>query len=137
MRYCFFIFFFVYAVASQAVELSVEDKAVYEVKIAQKLEDLRQGLMNVRSLPKSEGMLFDLRNYPHTSMWMKNTYISLDMLFLDCSFVVVDVHENAVPLSLDNISSDKDFCYVLEVNSGEVKEHKLKIGDKVFLDMKM
>ena len=137
MRYCFFVFFFIYAFISQAAELSIGDKVVYEVQVAQNERDLRQGLMNVRSLPKNEGMLFDLRNYPRTSMWMKDTYISLDMLFLDCSFYIVDVHEYATPLSLDNISSDKDFCYVLEVNGGEVQGRKLEIGDKAFLDTNM
>jgi len=134
MRYCFFIFFLFYAVIAQAVELSVENKAVYDVKIAQTKEDLSYGLMNVYSLPKNEGMLFDLRDYPYTSMWMKNTYISLDMLFLDCSFYVVDAYENAKPLSLEKISSDKDFCYVLEINGGEFKKHQMNIGDKVFVD---
>ena len=133
MRYCFFIFFLLYAYISQAVELSVENKVSYDVKVAQTEEDLRQGLMNVYNLPQNEGMLFDLRDYPYSAMWMKNTYIPLDMLFLDCSFYVVDIYEHAEPLSLKKISSNKDFCYVLEINGGEVKHHQLKIGDKVFV----
>ena len=101
--------------------------------MAQTEKDLRQGLMNIRNLPKNKGMLFVLRDSPHATMWMKNTYIFLDMLFLDCSFRIVDMHENAKPLSLDEIGSSKAFCYVLEINGGEVQNHNLKIGDKIFI----
>lgn len=135
MRYCFFIFFLVYAVASYAIELSVEDKAFYDIRVAQTEKDLQYGLMNIHNLPKNEGLLFDLREHPHSFMWMKNTYISLDMLFLDCSFYIVDMYERAEPLSLNKISSDKDFCYVLEINGGEIDDHQLKIGDKVFVEI--
>ena len=134
MRYCFFMLFFFCALTLEAAELSVENKVRYKVKFAQTEEELTQGLMNIHHLPQNEGMLFDLRDYPYTAMWMKNTYISLDMLFLDCSFYVVDAYENAKPLSLKKISSDKDFCYVLEINGGEFKKHQMNIGDKVFVD---
>ena len=74
--------------------------------------------MNVRSLSDNAGMLFDLRQYPGASMWMKNTYIPLDMLFIGCDWKVVDIYENAKPLSLRRIGSSKPFCYVLEINGG-------------------
>lgn len=130
MRYCFFIFFLFFGGISQAMELSVENKVLYDVRVAKTEKELSQGLMNVHHLPKNQGMLFDLRNYPRTSMWMKNTYIPLDMLFLDCTFYIVDMYENAEPLSLKQISSHKDFCYVLEINGGEINTRQLKIGDR-------
>lgn len=64
----------------QNMEIHIADKASYTVKAAKTAEELRTGLMNVRSLSDNAGMLFDLRQYPGASMWMKNTYIPLDML---------------------------------------------------------
>lgn len=63
--------------------------------------------MNVRNLSDNAGMLFDLRQYPGASMWMKNTYIPLDMLFIGCDWKVVDIYENAKPLSLRRIRQFK------------------------------
>ena len=89
----------------QNMEIHIADKASYTVKAAKTAEELRTGLMNVRSLSDNAGMLFDLRQYPGASMWMKNTYIPLDMLFIGCDWKVVDIYENAKPLSLRRIGS--------------------------------
>lgn len=115
-----------------ADELCVKDKVCYDVKVAKTDEERMKGLMFVKEMPKNEGMLFDFSMYDskNIAMWMKNTYIPLDMLFIGCNGSIVDFVENTVPFSLDTIKSDKDFCFVLEVNGGEVKSRGLKIGDK-------
>lgn len=82
----------------QNMKIHIADKVSYTVKAAKTAEELRTGLMNVRNLSDNAGMLFDLRQYPGASMWMKNTYIPLDMLFIGCDWKVVDIYENAKPL---------------------------------------
>lgn len=67
-------------------------------------------------------------------MWMKNTYIPLDMLFIGCDWKVVDIYENAKPLSLRRIGSSKPFCYVLEINGGNVLAAGIATGDGVMPD---
>ena len=131
----FVIVFFLFFGQAQAEVLKISDKASFDVTIAKREEELLKGLMFVKKMPEFSGMLFDFRRFQgqDIAMWMKNTYIALDMLFLDCDMTVVDIFENAKPLSLERIESKKDFCYVLEINGGKVQELKLDIGDKVVL----
>lgn len=114
-----------------AVELQIADKVIYDVTIAKTLQEKQKGLMYVKKLPSSQGMLFDLRDNPAAAMWMKNTYIPLDMVFIDCDFLITDIYQNAKPLSLERISSDKPFCFVLEINGGQTSKQNIQIGDKV------
>lgn len=134
MRYILGLFLLLYSVSAWAQTVQIADKAQFEIELAQTPEQLQRGLMFVKNLPESQGMFFDLRQYPKASMWMKNTYIPLDMLFVDCAFFIVDIYPNAQPLSLDKISSSKDFCYVLEILAGTAQRYNLLVGDKVFLN---
>lgn len=118
----------------QNMKIHIADKVSYTVKAAKTAEELRTGLMNVRNLSDNAGMLFDLRQYPGASMWMKNTYIPLDMLFIGCDWKVVDIYENAKPLSLRRIGSSKPFCYVLEINGGNASAAGIATGDGVMPD---
>lgn len=113
--------------------INVGGKAVYDVDMAKAESELERGLMNVYELPEDKGMLFDLRAYRggSASMWMKDTYIALDMIFIGCDMRVVDIYENAEPLSLKKIGSETDFCYVLEINGKEVEKHGIAKGDLV------
>lgn len=138
MKYCFFLFLF-FCFEAKANELCFDNSICYNVKIAQEDEDLRKGLMRVKELPSNNGMFFDLRRFDSKfiSMWMKDTYISLDMVFIGCDKVVKDIYKNAKPLSLDRISSDTEFCYVLEINGGDCYKNNIKIGNKVYFDFKL
>jgi uncharacterized membrane protein (UPF0127 family) len=90
-----------------------------------------KGLMHRKNILKhNEGMLFPM-GYKYNSMWMKNTYIPLDVIFLDDNMRILGHIENTVPLSLESISIDKKSHNVLEMNSGSVKQFNMKIGDKI------
>ena len=118
---------------AKCAELSVADKALFEVKIASSNDEIKKGLMFVKKLPENEGMLFDLRKRKNSivGMWMKNTFIELDMLFIACDLKVVHIHKRAKPHSLDIIKSSKPFCYVVEINGGMSDKHNFCVGDKV------
>ena len=90
-----------------------------------------KGLMFRRSLPHDRGMLFDFKIDQPVMMWMKNTYLPLDMVFISRDGKVVNVAENAEPLSEAIIASDGPVFAVLEINAGEAKEFGVKPGDEV------
>ncbi len=100
----------------------------FTIEIAQTPEQLQHGLMFRRSMPANHGMLFLFPKPQPITMWMKNTYIPLDMLFLNEEGVIVDIHENAVPESLAIIAAKKPTQMVLEVNAGTVARLGLSIG---------
>jgi YVTN family beta-propeller protein len=95
------------------------------------------GLMFRKSLEWNNGMLFVFEDESNLSFWMKNTYIPLDMIFVDKDFRIVDINQNAQPCIEEkhcpSYSSKQPAKYVLEVNAGFVKQNKIKIGDTVDL----
>ena len=100
-------------------------------KVAKTDVEKIKGLMHRKDILKyNEGMLFPME-YKINSMWMKNTYIPLDVIFLDDNMRILGNIENTVPLSLESISIDKKSNNVLEMNSGSVKDFNMKIGDKI------
>lgn len=133
MKCLFFVWSLFFAKNVLATELVIDGKATYEVSVAVSDDEQRQGLMFVSELPENRGMFFDFRRFHNekVAMWMKNTFIPLDMVFISCDFLIVDIYENAKPLSLDLIKSNENFCYVLEINGGETLRKGLEIGDKV------
>jgi uncharacterized protein len=90
-----------------------------------------QGLMFVRDLPAGQGMLFPQKTPRPMSMWMKNTYVELDMVFIGEKGVIDQIIEHAQPLSLKTLSSEKPVAAVLEIKGGEAARLELKVGDKV------
>tara|TARA_B100001094_G_C17745569_1_gene583234 strand:+ start:177 stop:563 length:387 start_codon:yes stop_codon:yes gene_type:complete len=101
-------------------------------------DDAVKGLMYVKEpLHTRYGMLFDM-GYKVNSMWMKNTFISLDVIFLDKNMNIIGFKENNQPHSLKSIMINKPSKYVLEMNAGTVKKFNLKKGDKIyFLNLKL
>ena len=90
------------------------------------------GLMYIHTpLRNSNGMLFDM-GHKNNSMWMKNTYIPLDIIFLDENMNIIGYKENNQPHSLKQISINKPSKYVLEMNGGSVKRNNLKVGDRIY-----
>ena len=100
-------------------------------KVAKNDKELQKGLMFRKDrLKNNEGMLFPM-TYKINSMWMKNTYIPLDVIFLDNDMRIIGYVEDTVPLSLKPISIDKKSNNVLEMNSGSIRYHNMLINDKV------
>jgi uncharacterized protein len=103
----------------------------FDVWVADTEARAEQGLMFVRDLPESMGMIFPLEPPRIERMWMKNTYIELDMLFIGGDGRVTKIIEHATPLSLALLSSDTPVSGVLELKGGEVAKLGLKVGDTV------
>jgi len=118
----------------QTAQLTIDTAAgprKFAVEVALTEPQREQGLMYRRSMAPDAGMLFDMGGMQTVMMWMKNTLIPLDMLFLDQSGRIVDLHERAVPLSLETIATRAPARYVIELNGGTVERLGIKIGDRV------
>ena len=83
------------------------------------------------TLNEKEGMLFVMHQNYDNSVWMKNTYISLDVIFLDNSMNVVGYKTNTKPLSTKTISINDPSSYILEMNANTVKRLDIQIGDTI------
>tara|TARA_B100000902_G_scaffold381618_1_gene418342 strand:- start:659 stop:1120 length:462 start_codon:yes stop_codon:yes gene_type:complete len=104
----------------------------FKVWLAVTRKQQMRGLMHVRNLPKNSGMLFVYPDNNTRAMWMKNTYISLDMIFIDENGYVSSIQKNTEPLSLRTIRSKKPVKYVLELSNGMSDQIKLRENDYVF-----
>jgi len=103
--------------------------AEFKVDVADDPEERAQGLMFVESMPRFSGMLFVYPEpQPVIGFWMRNTLISLDMLFFDKEGVLQKIHENAVPLDETTISGGRNIQYVLEINGGLSERLRIKEG---------
>lgn len=109
----------------------------YTVEIASTDKQLETGLMDRSSLAPETGMLFDLSNVPNkvTAMWMKDTKLSLDMLFLTKEGVIYWIKENAKPYSEEYIIAPFPAAAVLEINAGDVAKHNISVGDHIKHDL--
>jgi uncharacterized protein len=103
----------------------------FEVWIADTPERAEQGLMFVSDLPANLGMIFPLAPPRVETMWMKNTYIELDMLFIEQSGRVSKILEHATPMSLAPLSSGGPVAAVLELRGGQAAKLGLRVGDTV------
>lgn len=90
----------------------------FDIYVAQNETQRGRGLMFVRNLPESTGMLFIYNSDLTVSMWMKNTFIPLDILFVRADGTVSSIAYNTEPQSLHSISALQPVRYVLEVNAG-------------------
>lgn len=91
----------------------------------------QRGLMFREQMATHAGMLFLFGDRAHRSFWMKNTLLSLDILFIDEGGRIMKVHHRAVPGSLDSITSDHPVVAVLEINGGLARRMGIKAGDIV------
>ena len=103
----------------------------FSVEVMHTDEQRARGLMYRRFMAEDRGMLFDFKREEPVAMWMKNTYLSLDMVFIDKSGKVVNVAENTEPLSERIIPSSGPVLAVLEVNAGTARKIGLKAGDRL------
>jgi hypothetical protein len=104
---------------------------VFQVETMRTAEEKQRGLMFRRHLPEDRGMLFDFGKPQAVSMWMKNTYIPLDMLFIGVDGRVISIAQNTEPMSETIIPSGGDAVGVLEINGGLSARLGMKPGDRV------
>jgi uncharacterized membrane protein (UPF0127 family) len=104
---------------------------VFSVEMATTDQEKETGLMYRRELPDGKGMLFDFSPEQQVSMWMKNTYISLDMIFIRADGRILRIAENTEPESTRIISSGGLAKGVLEVIAGTARKYGIAPGDRV------
>lgn len=103
----------------------------FNVEVAKTPEELQKGLMYRSEMPLNNGMIFNIYPVRPIAMWMKNTKIALDMIFVAPDATISMIKERAVPMSEDQIISRDPVRAVIELNAGQVKRHDIKVGDKV------
>jgi uncharacterized membrane protein (UPF0127 family) len=103
----------------------------FTVWIADTPERSEQGLMFLQWLPTDQGMLFPQDSPRVMRMWMKNTLIPLDMVFIDAKGRIVSIHERATPRSEDIIASTVPVKAVLELAGGQCSALGIHVGDQV------
>ena len=106
----------------------------FDIYIARTRAQQRRGLMFVRSMAATTGMLFVYRDPAYLSMWMKNTFIPLDMLFVRADGTVASIVRDTQPRSLRSISAEEPVLYVVELNAGTAARLAIEPGAKAFLD---
>ena len=104
------------------------------VKVADTKESRIKGLMHIKKLDAYSGMLFVFPENKHASIWMKNTLLSLDIIFISKKGVIVDFVKNALPMTEKIHSSKKKVKYVLEINSGMIERYNINVGDKIKIE---
>jgi uncharacterized protein len=103
----------------------------FMVEVTRTPEQMEEGLMFRRSMPLDAGMLFDFKQPTVATMWMKNTLIPLDMLFVDEHGRIVNIAANTVPESLAVIAAAAPVRVVIELNAGVARMLGIKPGDRV------
>ncbi|TVZ64129.1 hypothetical protein BCL32_4338 [Rhizobium mongolense USDA 1844] len=103
----------------------------FTVEIAASNEQRQYGLMFRKEMAEDAGMIFDFGQPRRVTMWMENTILPLDMLFIDSGGTIRHIKENAVPYSRAIIDSMGEVKYVVELNAGVVRKFEIKVGDKV------
>ena len=122
------------AIAAEMRPLEIVTKTgvqVFTVEEAKTEEERERGLMFRTSMPEGQGMIFDFSPEQNVSMWMKNTLISLDMIFIRADGRILRIAENTKIKSEDIIPSGGPVRAVVEVIAGTAKKFGIAAGDKV------
>jgi uncharacterized protein len=114
------------------LEIAAGKKTItFDIWLADTPQRMSQGLMFVRSLAPQRGMLFVHEAPLELGMWMKNTYIPLDMVFIDARGRIQQIVAQTTPHSLETIRSNSPALAVLEIGGGEAQRLGLKPGQRV------
>ena len=103
----------------------------FTVQVVDTPETRARGLMYVQELADDAGMLFDFKEVRPVSFWMRNTYIPLDMLFIEADGTILNIHVNARPHDTTSIPSAGPVQFVLEIPGGRSVELGIEAGDQV------
>ena len=135
--YLIFNFFLIsfYIFSNEKIEVIIYNKNItFNVEVAKTIEERRTGLMYRKKLLNNEGMLFIFPREKIIQLWMKNTYIPLDVIFISENKVIVDIKKNMEKLSETIVKSKVKSRYALEFNAGLINKLDIKIGDKVLFN---
>lgn len=110
---------------------TAKSERVFDVEVVREERERNRGLMFRQSMPDKSGMLFDYNPPQEVAFWMKNTYISLDIIFIDANGRIIRIAENTTPLSLEQIPSGGVARAVLEIKGGQSAKLGIKVGDRV------
>lgn len=111
--------------------LSMGHKYKFIVEIADTDNKRARGLMFRKEMADQNGMLFLFQENQVVTMWMENTFIPLDILFIDHEGFIVHIAKSTVPGSLDIISSHEPVISALELNAGVTNSLNIHVGDKI------
>lgn len=111
------------------IRTQTEDVHKFKVEKAMTPKALQRGLKHRTEMAEDTGMLFLFREEQMATMWMKDTLIPLDMIFIDGKGKIVMIHENAEPLSEEHIYSTTYVRAILELNGGVASKLGIKVGD--------
>jgi uncharacterized membrane protein (UPF0127 family) len=114
---------FIHQADGKLIKLSLE--------MASNPQEEETGLMYRKTLDADGGMVFNFSSCKRHAMWMKNTYIPLDMIFVDCTGKIAAIIKGTTPLSEAIISPNTNSAAVIELNAGESAKLGLKLGDSV------
>ncbi len=103
----------------------------FDIEIAETPEKMEQGLMYRKKMAPNQGMLFVYKNPQPLSFWMKNTYLPLDMLFIDSDNRIIQISKDTIPYSEDPIVCYQPAMYVLELNAGISDMAGITVGSVV------
>ncbi|MGO4570888.1 DUF192 domain-containing protein [Microvirga sp. 2TAF3] len=122
-----------FAQALETLSISPQggQRQTFQVEVARNDADRAQGLMYRRSMPANQGMLFDFGRVEPVAMWMQNTYLPLDMLFIRPDGTIARIAANTEPLSTRTIPSGEPVLAVLELNAGTAARLGIKAGDRI------
>ena len=137
--FLFLLFFqhlsFLNATEFNSGTLKIKNKSLlFNVEIADTKEKREIGLMFRTRLDANQGMLFILPKPYLASIWMKNTILSLDIIFISENNIIVDVYREALPLSEEIYTSEVETKYILEIKSGLIQKLGIDIGDEVHIE---
>ena len=110
--------------------------AVISIEIADDAQRRQAGLMFRYNLAESSGMVFVYEKEKKLNFWMKNTFIPLDIIFVNFRKEIITIIENAVPKSETSLPSRLPALYAIEVNAGYCRRNHIQLGDRVCIEAK-
>lgn len=130
MNFLFTLFLLIFCIPlfTKAAELEIScphGQILFQVELAQTPEELAKGLMHRETLEQDEGMLFHFPEPHPVAMWMKNTLLPLDMIFISPKGEILAIEENTTPRSLKVIGPIENTLQVLEIKGGTAKKHRI------------
>jgi uncharacterized membrane protein (UPF0127 family) len=120
-----------FATGTLSIQTAEGSPREFRIELARTVAERAFGLMFVREMADDRGMLFDYGRDKHVSMWMKNTYVPLDMLFIESDGRIESIIERAAPHSRDPRASKGRVMAVLELKGGITSRLGIKAGDRV------